>query len=335
MPVRTPSFWYQAPGLHARLLQPLGWVYGAITRARLALVRPAPLPVPLVCIGNVTAGGGGKTPLALALLDLLHRDLGDRLPPGSVHFLTRGHGGSLRGPLRVDPTCHGAAEVGDEPLLLAETAPCWVARDRQAGARAACAAGARLIIMDDGLQNPHIARNATLLAVKGKWGFGNGMMVPAGPLREPLATCLARCDAVIVSGSARHDSLLEIPASLPSFSGRLVPDTSDLAALGGRRWLAVAGIADPASFTELLEASGVELLRLHRLADHQIPDAGLIAALEAEAQAAGVGIVTTAKDWVRLPASVRPRWRQLRTRLHLTQERRLLDIVLKRIGWAP
>jgi tetraacyldisaccharide 4'-kinase len=196
--VRAPEFWTE-DGALARTLAPLAAAYAGAGCLRRALARPVAVSVPVVCVGNLVTGGAGKTPVVLALLGAL-RQRGE-----TPHALTRGYGGREAGPLRVDPARHDAARVGDEALLLARAAPTWVARDRPAGAKAAVAAGASLVVMDDGFQNPSLQKDLSILVVDGRYGFGNGRVVPAGPLREPLAWGLARADAVVVVGEARED----------------------------------------------------------------------------------------------------------------------------------
>ena len=174
--MRAPEFWARDGGF-AALLAPLGLSYDLAGRLHRALARPHSVPVPVICVGNLVAGGAGKTPLVIALVEAL-ATRGQR-----AYCLTRGYGGCEAGPVRVDPAAHDAKRVGDEALLLARIAPTWVARDRAAGARAASAAGAGIIVMDDGFQNPHIAKDLSLLAVDGAYGFGNAKVMPAGPLR--------------------------------------------------------------------------------------------------------------------------------------------------------
>jgi tetraacyldisaccharide 4'-kinase len=222
--MRAPGFWARpraSPGALARLLAPLAWLWTAMGRWRMARAAPARLGVPVICVGNLTAGGAGKTPTVMALVERL-------TARGSApHVVSRGHGGSLAGPVWVEERRHGAAEVGDEPLLLAPFAPVWVGRDRAAAGREAEAAGAGAVVMDDGFQNPSLAKDLSIVVVDAAAGFGNGRAIPAGPLREPVAEGLARADLVLAIGAeeARVRLLRDWPelARLPVLAGALRP----------------------------------------------------------------------------------------------------------------
>ncbi|HZT52335.1 MAG TPA: tetraacyldisaccharide 4'-kinase [Stellaceae bacterium] len=290
----APEFWAR-DGIAAHLLQPLAWAYEAAGAARRALARPWRAPVPVICVGNLVAGGAGKTPVALSLA---HRLAARALRP---HLLSRGYGGRLPGPVRVDPATHDAAAVGDEPLLLARAAPTWIARDRAAGAQAAVAAGAGVIVMDDGFQNPALAKDLSLLVVDGDYGFGNRRVMPAGPLREPVAAALARADAAVLMGEDRCGMAAAL-AGLPLLRARLIPAAP--AALDGPV-VAFAGIARPEKFFASVAAAGMRLVARHGFADHRAYRERELARLAAEAAALGARLVTTAKDAVRLP----PAWR--------------------------
>ena len=259
--MRAPDFWTRpsGPGL---FLAPLGCAFAAVAGLRRRLATPWRAPVPVICVGNLVAGGAGKTPVALGLGVLL-REQGR-----NIHFLSRGYGGRLAGPIRVDPARHTARDVGDEPLLLAELAPCWVARDRVAGAKAAIAAGAEILVMDDGFQNNAIAKSLNLLVIDGGYGFGNGRVMPAGPLREPVATGLARADAAIVMTPDSRDVAASLEnAGLPVLLARLavLPSAERLA---GRKVVAFAGIGRPEKFFGTLEELGCILVARYGFADH-------------------------------------------------------------------
>lgn len=294
--MRAPDFW-QDDGALATLLGPLGAGYDLAGRLRRALVRPARASVPVVCVGNLVAGGAGKTPLTIAVLNALAaRGI-------EAHALTRGYGGSIAGPLRVDPARHDASHVGDEALLLARAAPTWVARDRAAGASAAADAGARAIVMDDGFQNPTLAKDLSILAVDGGYGFGNARVMPAGPLRETLGAGLSRADAAVILGEDRHGLGARLAGTLPVLRADLVPG-SEGRDLAGQRVLAFAGIARPEKFFVTLEALGAKIVARKAFPDHHPYTAAEIRDLLDQAEALDARPVTTEKDAVRLrPAS--------------------------------
>jgi tetraacyldisaccharide 4'-kinase len=293
--MREPGFWWRSEGAATHLLAPAAAAYGFIAARRMA--QPGwRADVPVLCVGNFTVGGSGKTPTAIAVAKLL-AEAGRR-----PFFLSRGYGGALAGPVRVD--AQGAAAVGDEPLLLARTAPTIVARDRPAGARAAIAAGADAIVMDDGWQNPSLAKDLTIAVLDGRRGLGNGRVFPAGPLRAPLETQLDHADALLVIGPPGLAAVPAITAverrRLPHFAGDLAPDPATLARLAGARALAFAGIADPAKFFATLETSGIAVAARRGFPDHHRFAPDEIGRLMAEADAQRLTLVTTEKDLARL-----------------------------------
>nr|WP_321984101.1 tetraacyldisaccharide 4'-kinase [uncultured Lichenicoccus sp.] len=296
--MQPPAFWSDpVPGLRANLLRPASHLVESVTRRRVA--RPGwHAPVPVLCCGNLTVGGAGKTTLALDLLA--------RLTARGVaaHALTRGYRGSVRGVLKVDPARHDAAMVGDEPLLLAAVAPTWVGTDRAASARAAIAAGARCLVMDDGMQNPTLARDCTLMVIDGAAGFGNGCVLPAGPLREPVTAGARRAQAAILIGPDERDVSALLPAVLPVLHAELAM-CEQAGALHGRRLFAFAGIGRPGKFFAALRALGLELSGEEAFADHHRYRPAELARLQEQARAADAMLVTTPKDAVRLPAAFR------------------------------
>lgn len=315
----TPDFWAR-PGLVSTLLQPLAWGYAASSAARIAWTRPWRAAVKVICIGNLVVGGAGKTPVALSLAARLSAS--GRAP----HILSRGYGGRLEGPVRVDPARHQADDVGDEPLLLAASAPTWVARDRRAGAEAAISAGAKLLLLDDGHQNPRLAKDLSLLVVDGEYGFGNGSVLPAGPLREPIAAGLARAQAVVLLGEDRA-GIAPLLAGRPLLRARLVPEHA--AGFAGRSIVAFAGIGRPAKFFATLEGCGAQLVARHGFPDHHPYREAELRRLQQEADASRALLVTTAKDAVRLPPSWRARIAVLRVAIAWEDER-ALDALLER-----
>ena len=300
--MRTPEFWNpgNGGGVQTSLLMPLAWGYGMAGQVRRAFVTPQRVEVPVICVGNLIAGGAGKTPTALALAKLMQE--WDMAP----HFLTRGYGGTARGPMRVDPKRHNARTVGDEPLLLARQAPTWLSRNRPAGARAAIADGAEAIVMDDGLQNPSLIKDVSLIVVDGGFGFGNERLMPAGPLRETLSQGLKRADAIVLVGPDEVGVVARLGnIRAPILRAELMPSLQALK-LRERAVVAFAGIARPAKFFRTLEAIDCRIVRRFHFADHRRYTPDEIMTLVEYAGAQGAIAVTTEKDWVRLPKEAKP-----------------------------
>jgi tetraacyldisaccharide 4'-kinase len=291
--LRTPGFWNDPDGSwQATLLAPVSALVATATARRVA--RPGwQAPVPVLCCGNAGVGGAGKTTVAL--------DLGRRLIARGrqVAFLTRGYGGRAGGTVRVRAGEDGVARVGDEALLLAGVAPTFVDADRAAAARAAIADGADVLVMDDGLQNPGLARTLSFLVVDGAVGFGNRRVMPAGPLREPVRAAAARCGACVVIGNDLTGAMGHLPPGMPVLRAMLRSEFAPSIA-GGRPMLAFAGIARPDKFFESLEAAGAAIAARRAFPDHHIYRDGELRGLLAEAARLGAVPVTTPKDAVRL-----------------------------------
>jgi len=294
--MREPGFWHRPSSLNSHLLKPLAALYGAIAAKRLQR-SGLNAGIPVLCVGNYHVGGAGKTPTVLALSKLL-RDLGE-----TPVVLSRGYGGRLHGPVRVDPARHAASDVGDEPLMLASQLPVVVARKRADGVPLARAQGATVILMDDGFQSPAVTKDASLIVIDSHRGLGNGQVFPAGPLRAPLTPQLARTDALVIvgNGTAAETVAAEIAAQgKPVLRAHLKPDDAQLASLRGKRVLAFAGIGDPTRFFNTLQASGIAVVRRRAFADHHPYTQGEIESLHAEAKREGLALVTTEKDLARL-----------------------------------
>lgn len=297
--MRAPVFW-RHDSAHNRLAAALllaswGWRAGGWFRARAQRAGQIKAACPVISIGNLVAGGAGKTPITLALAQLLK---GQGYTP---HIITRGYGGQMHGPMRVDPAYHSANDVGDEALLLAAIAPTWIAARRKDAAMLAVGAGADLLLLDDAHQHHTLHKDLSILVIDKSYGIGNGRIMPAGPLRERLQNGLGRADAVILMGEGQ--------APLPFFS--CATFAADLRPahhapkLQGRRVLAFAGIANPEKFFASLEAAGADIAARLGFADHYVYSAADIDALAQQAVTLKAHAVTTAKDWVRLPQSAR------------------------------
>jgi tetraacyldisaccharide 4'-kinase len=311
MALRTPRHWYSRAGSGWRaarlVLTPLSWIWAYATARRIRGATPQDPGVPVICVGNLTLGGAGKTPVVRALAALLTAQ------GRAVHILARGHGGRLAGPIRVDPARHTAADVGDEALMLApDGPPVWIARDRLAGARAAAAAGAQVVVMDDGHQNPSLRKALSLVVVDGEtrdeeWPFGDGAVFPAGPMREPLAVGFGRADAVVLllpgDLAEPNPRLLVMLSSRPVFIARLEPSAPPPPG----PQVGFAGIGKPWKFERALKAAGCDLVDFAPLPDHAVIPETTLRFLADRAAGLGAGLVTTEKDWVRLPAQWRER----------------------------
>ena len=333
MKLSTPRWWYMREPRRLMatraLAAPISWVWARVTASRIAKATPADPGAPVICVGNLTMGGAGKTPIV--------RELLARLTAQGVaaHGLSRGHGGRLKGPIRVDPDRHTAADVGDEPLMLARDYPIWISRDRPAGARAAAAAGAQVVVMDDGFQNPSLKKTLSIVVVDGEtrndeWPFGDGAVFPAGPMREPLAAGLARADAVVILA----------PADLPEVDPELIALFGDVPVLIARLEPAApppagpqvgfAGVGKPWKVERALEAAGCDLVDFAPLAVHAALSEADLRALAARARKLGAGLVTTEKDWVKLPMAWRARVEAWPVRARFEDEA-ALDRLLARV----
>lgn len=308
MKLNTPRWWYSRDHRHAPIsraaLKPASWIWSAVTARRIAKTEGYDAAVPVISVGNLTVGGSGKTPVAREILRLL-REQGQQ--PAA---LSRGYGGKLEGPVQVDLNTHTAIDVGDEPLMLARDGMAFISRDRVAGAKAAVAAGASHIVLDDGHQNPTLKKSLSLVVVDGEtrhqeWPFGDGSVFPSGPMREPFRAGMARADAVIIllptDMEQADPELVELFGDTPVFIARLM---ADVAPPQGPQ-VGFAGIAKPWKVERSLVAAGCDLKDFVPLADHATLSTETFDFIKDRAKLYKAGLVTTEKDWVRLPVEWR------------------------------
>ena len=315
--MQAPKFWYQKAALAAWALSPLGWIYGCTTAARVKK-RGLHAQVPVICVGNLNIGGTGKTPF---VSDLAQRLLG-------AQIVSRGYGGRVTGPVLVDLTRHTAADVGDEPLLLAAFAPTWVAKNRAAAVEAAQASGARVILMDDGFQNATVSKDLSILVVDAKRGFGNGFCLPAGPLREPISAGLKRADLLVLIGTPLDGAtfLQRYEITIPYVQANLQPLATGMT-WQGARVMAFAGSGHPENFFTSLRDVGANIIDSQALDDHQPLTESLMVRLSARAKAASAQLVTTEKDAVRLPKAWQGQVLTLPVRLQFLDEEPLAKVL--------
>lgn len=290
--MQAPAFWTQ-DSIQSRLLSPLSYVYGRAVALRRNITVTQQIGRPVICVGNFVMGGAGKTPVALSI-GSWYREKGY-----APHFLTRGYGGRLPGPVQVDSAIHSAAEVGDEALLLARCAPTWVSRDRPAGASAAVAAGADVIVMDDGFQNGSLHKDLSIVVIDGGYGLGNGRVFPAGPLREALGDGLSRANAIAMLGPREDMDSINLPLEIPVMGASLIPQRAPTLSQA-ERVVAFAGIGRPQKFFDTLADMKVKIAATKSFPDHHSYSSNEIDALKSLARRENAVLVTTEKDFVRL-----------------------------------
>jgi tetraacyldisaccharide 4'-kinase len=335
MKLNTPRWWYTRDARHGAvarvLLKPLSWVWAAATARRIARAEPVDPGIPIISVGNLTVGGSGKTPVTREAIRLLHE------AGVNAHGLSRGYGGSLREPTRVDAAIHTAADVGDEPLMLALGGPTWIARDRVAGARAAAATGAAVLVLDDAHQNPTLKKTLSLVVVDGEtrgdeWPFGDGSVFPSGPMRETLRRGLARADAVVVllpaDAPGVDPELLAAFGGLPVHVARLTP----AAPPPKGPIVAFAGIAKPWKVERALDAAGAELVDFAPFPDHAAFREEDLRFLADRADRYHARLVTTEKDWFRLTSEWRTRVLSWPVKATFEDEAAFQALLLKAVG---
>jgi tetraacyldisaccharide 4'-kinase len=321
---RMPKFW-QKKSVFASILPdiliPFSVIYYSIVLLRNRRIKPEKLTVPVICAGNFTAGGAGKTPLAMKIAEEISKSSQKK-----IAFVSRGYGGTNQGPLKVDMAAHGAEDVGDEPLLLARIAETWIGKDRLETAKAAIANGAKIIVMDDGLQNPTVEKDLSLVAIDGGFGLGNSLVIPSGPLREPLMRGLKRADAVVFIGNDKNDELPFLSRYTRIIRAKLQP--VDAESLKGKKAVAFAGIGRPEKFFETLENIGVQLIDKIPFLDHHFYRRTELLELIEHAEKLDCILITTEKDYVRLPANLREKILAVPVKLEIP-DRTIFDALLQ------
>lgn len=318
--MKTPKYW-QSNSLTSKVLSPIGKIYGALTQLRLKLHKSPKVEIPVICVGNITAGGTGKTPVSMSLAKMLVSDI------YHPFFVTRGYGGKLQNVL-VNHKKHSAKDVGDEPLLLASQAPVVVNANRYKGAKTAIKEGADLIIMDDGFQNPTLHKDLSFLVFDGHYGIGNGKIIPAGPLRETFADGIKRADALIILGKDKHN--LAAKSGLPVFFGHL--EATHTTIDSRKNVVAFAGIGHPQKFYHTLKEQGFNVVKTIDFPDHHFYSRTELQNIVNQAEILQAEIYTTGKDYVKIPNSFQSEIKVLEVAVVWDKPDELLDFIKKRIA---
>ena len=316
--MKAPQFWYEPNTWKAKFLYPLGYFYNLLTLLRGKLAKPQSYNCLTICIGNLNVGGTGKTPTTIALAQhFLKKGL-------QVHVVSRGYKGKFQGTFLVDPQKHKSDEVGDEPLLMSEFTSVWVSNKRKNGIAAAENAGAQIVLLDDGFQDPSFHKDFSLIVVDGEKGFGNKKCMPAGPLRENIVQGFKRADALVIVGQ-RIYKFDTFPTHLKIIHSTLKPIETGMNWKEGK-YLAFAGIADPSKFFKTLRSLGANLIDCVALSDHQNLDGQVLKRLERKANSAHAQLVTTEKDAVRLSNTFRKKVLSLPVRIEFDDKNELENL---------
>ena len=317
--MKAPGFWTEE-GITATLLSPVGALFGVFGRWRWRFASPVRAGIPVVCVGNLVAGGAGKTPVALSFAALLQQK------GHATHFLSRGYGGTIRGPHRVDRRCDSPTTVGDEALLLAVVSPTWVSVDRVAGVRAAAQAGAEIVVMDDGFQNPSIGKDFSIIVISDEQEFGNKRVMPSGPLRESIRRGFSRTNVVVVIGQISSKLQDLIPPKIPIFKAIFeIKKYNEI--FKGKNVTAFAGIAYPNKFFKTLEDQGAKVIEKISYPDHYIYNENDLLSLAETANKTKSILVSTQKDYIRIPKSYRSLVNTLEGEIIFKNEELLIEIL--------
>ena len=315
--MKTPKHWQTKNILSITLFLP-GCIYAFATWLRIKLIKPKKVKVPVICIGNLTAGGSGKTPVSISIAKILKNS--GKTP----YFVSRGYGGNLSN-IEVDINIHSPIEVGDEPLLLAKEAPVIVNHKRFDGATRAVSNGANIIIMDDGFQNPQLYKDKSFLVIDGNVGLGNMFPIPAGPMREFYSHGKKRAQAVIILGDDKT-SVAEKFNDLPIFYGNIVPKKPQTRY---KKVVAFAGIGRPQKFYNSLKNCELEVIKTFDFPDHYFYKNDDIKEIVETAEKLGAEIYTTSKDFVKIPAAYKDKINVLEISISWKDENKLIDFLNK------
>ena len=318
--MKTPKYW-QSNSFISKILAPFGWVYGALTQARLKIIKPKKVEIPVICVGNITAGGTGKTPVSISIAKLLGIEM------YHPYFVTRGYGGQLQNVI-VNNKKHTASEVGDEPLLLSQQAPVVVNANRYAGAELAIKNGADVIVMDDGFQNPTLHKNLSFLVFDGTYGIGNGKIIPAGPLRETFCNGVKRADALVILGKDKHN--LAEKSGLPVFYAHT--EAVQTSNIENPNVVAFAGIGHPQKFYHTLCQQGFNVVETIDFPDHHFYTREELEKILEKAKALKAEVYTTSKDYVKIPHLLQKEIKVLEIAIVWDNPEQLTEFIRKKIS---
>jgi len=321
--LKAPLFWKNKNSLYGVLLSPFGALYRLITSQRERFTITTKIRIPVICVGNIVLGGTGKTPITIMIASALKEQ------GFNVHILSRGYGGKLKGPLLVDPFYHTAQEVGDEPLLLAQATSTWISKNKAEGAKAATQAGAEILILDDGLQNPSLYKNFSIIVVNGEYGLGNERVFPAGPLRETVESGLKKANIIMIMGKDNHSLEKRWQGICPIFHGDLDPYINDIQALKNKPIYAFAGIGHPEKFFAMLHNYGLHVIAEKAFPDHYSFKSRDLDKLRAHADQLKAQLVTTEKDFLRLPHDMRQKVKIIRAHVTLKEKNLFSNLIHK------
>ncbi len=326
--MKAPLFWQNKNSFYGAFLSPFSLIYRFITSQREHFTTPIKVSIPVICIGNITLGGTGKTPVVIMLAQVLKEQ------GFNPHILSRGYGGKLKGPLLVDVVHHTAKEVGDEPLLIAQVAPTWIAKNKVEGAQAAIKAGAEILLLDDGLQNPSLHKDCSIIVVNGEYGLGNERVFPAGPLRETMKNALKKSKIIVVMGQDKYEFKNKLGKMCSIFQGELFPNMDDIEVLKNKPLYAFAGIGHPEKFFNMLYNKGLYIIGQKAFPDHHTFNTKNLDELRSQATQFKAQLVTTAKDLVRLPFKVQKEIKIIRVHAKINNKKTFLNQILKVINYV-